>query len=78
MASTMLFGSGDFCYMSEINVCVHVHLYRWFFWAKDFAKKAVKEFCTGKLSGRMGKKQLCILTWTAICSIPALGFLGLF
>lgn len=41
----MLFGSNDFCYMSEVNVCVHECLYTWFFQAKDLAKKAVKKFC---------------------------------
>lgn len=64
--------------MPDRNVCVHVCLYTQFFHAKGFAKTAVKEFYIDKPSGGIEQCIWITLTWTAICSIPALGFLGVF
>lgn len=75
MLNTMVFGSSDFCSMSEVNVCVCVCVYTWFFQAKGFAKKTVKDFFSGKLSGGMGKNNL-YSTNNCNCSLPALRFLG--
>lgn len=56
MLNTTLFGSSYFCYMSEVNVCVRARLYTWFFQAKDFAKKALRNFVLAKPLEELGKK----------------------